>query len=98
MYKRQDSKTKAIEHTNQRKTCKAIWGKSTQRTTTSHHIGDKKPLVNQSIKQRTAPATSQIKVELIGILASCYYISQELLAESVTSFDSIDSGGLIMQR
>jgi len=26
-HKRQDSKTKAIENTNQRKTCKAIWGK-----------------------------------------------------------------------
>jgi len=43
--KRQDSKTKAIENTNQRKTCKAIWEKSTTpvppQGADSHHEGDK---------------------------------------------------------
>jgi len=42
--KRRDSKTKAIENTNQRKTCKAIWEKSTTpvppQGADSHHEGD----------------------------------------------------------
>jgi len=67
---RQDNKT--IENT-QRKTCKAIWGKINDTSATqgadSHHEGDK-PLVEPAPSKKNCPATSQIKVELIGILAS----------------------------
>jgi hypothetical protein len=72
--KRRDSKTKAVESTNHRKTCTASWGKiNDTRATTKALI----PIIkatkavgeNSSIKQRTAPASSQIKVKLIGIAA-----------------------------